>query len=160
MGKSWRNVHQKLVPDLFLNLVNNPKQPLYARNSFKNKIFWKRIIKKPQKGHNIIFFFRTQFLLNDKIVKNKRDLKLVTSCSSGYKISLDQVWWCNIKRLLSYSKNYISKFMQANSWHHKVFRFLLFFYIWKMWKGREKITNIWKSLERKELFRWNKKSFS
>ena len=27
-------------------LVNNPKQPLHARSSFNNKIFWKRIIKK------------------------------------------------------------------------------------------------------------------
>ena len=39
------NVHQKLDP--FLILLNNPKQPLHARNSFQNKIFWKRIIKKP-----------------------------------------------------------------------------------------------------------------
>ena len=39
------NVHQKLVPDPILILVNNPKEQLYARNSFKNKIFWKRIIK-------------------------------------------------------------------------------------------------------------------
>ena len=45
-GKSHaENKHQKLVPDLFLMLVNNPKQLLHARNSFKNKIFWKRIIK-------------------------------------------------------------------------------------------------------------------
>ena len=28
----------KLVPDPFLILVNNPKQPLHARNYFKNKI--------------------------------------------------------------------------------------------------------------------------
>ena len=27
----------------------------------------------------------------------------------------DQVWWCNIKRFLSYSKNYTCKFMQANA---------------------------------------------
>ena len=40
-------MNQKLVPDPFLVLVNNPKQPLHARNSFKNKIFSKRIIKKP-----------------------------------------------------------------------------------------------------------------
>ena len=38
-------MHQKLVPDPFLILVNNPKEPLYARNSFENKISWKRIIK-------------------------------------------------------------------------------------------------------------------
>ena len=33
------NMHQKVVPDPFFILVNNPKQPLHARNSFKNKIF-------------------------------------------------------------------------------------------------------------------------
>ena len=33
------NVHQKLVPDPFFILVNNPKQPLHAIHSFKNKIF-------------------------------------------------------------------------------------------------------------------------
>ena len=40
-------MHQKLVPDLFLFLVNSPKQPLHGRNSFKNKVICKRIIKKP-----------------------------------------------------------------------------------------------------------------
>ena len=33
------NVHQKLVPDSILILINNPKQPLHAKNSFKNEIF-------------------------------------------------------------------------------------------------------------------------
>ena len=33
------NVQQKLVPDLFIILVNNPKQPLHAKNYFKSKIF-------------------------------------------------------------------------------------------------------------------------
>ena len=42
-----QNAHQKLVPDPFLTLVKNPKQPLHARNYFKNKMFWKRITKKP-----------------------------------------------------------------------------------------------------------------
>ena len=69
----------------------------------------------------------------------------------------DQVWWCNIKRFLSYSKNYIRKFMPANSWHHKLFHFHLPFWIWKVWKGREKIIKTWISWERKELFKWNKK---
>ena len=40
------NVHQKLIPDLFLSLVINSEQPLDARNSFESKIFWKRIIKE------------------------------------------------------------------------------------------------------------------
>ena len=30
------NGQQKLVPDLFIILVNNPKQPLHARNYFKD----------------------------------------------------------------------------------------------------------------------------
>ena len=47
------NVHQKLVPDPFLILLNNPKQPLQSRNSFKNKIFWQRIIKKSLKSQVI-----------------------------------------------------------------------------------------------------------
>ena len=38
-----------LVPDSFLTFVNNPKQPLHARNSFEKKIFRKRIIQKPHK---------------------------------------------------------------------------------------------------------------
>ena len=38
-------MHQKLVRDPFSILVNNPKQPLHAINSFENKIFWKGIIK-------------------------------------------------------------------------------------------------------------------
>ena len=66
----------------------------------------------------------------------------------------DQVWWCNIKQFLSCSKIYSCKFMQANSWH-KLFHFHLFFWIWKVWKGRGKITKIWIPRERKELFRWN-----
>ena len=72
----------------------------------------------------------------------------------------DQVWWCNIKLFLSYSKTYISKFMQVSSWHHKLFLFHLSFWIWKVLKAKEKITKIWISREREELFRWNKKHFS
>ena len=44
----------QLIPDLLI-LVNNPKQPFHARNSFTNRIFWKRIIKKFLKSFNFIF---------------------------------------------------------------------------------------------------------
>ena len=54
-------------------------------------------------------------------------------------------------------KNYICKFIQPNSWHHKLFYFYLLFWIWKVWKGREKATKNWISWEQKKLFRWNKK---
>ena len=46
-GKSCRKYAWKASPDPFPILVNNPKQQLHVRNSFENKIFWKRIIKKP-----------------------------------------------------------------------------------------------------------------
>ena len=47
MEKSLRKCALKASPRLFFNiLVNNPKQSLHAKISFKNKIFWKRIIKK------------------------------------------------------------------------------------------------------------------
>ena len=49
----------------------------------------------------------------------------------------DQVWWFNITRFLCYSKNYICKFMQANSWHNTFFPFRLPFWIWKVWKGKK-----------------------
>ena len=43
------NVHQKLVPYPFSILVNNPKQPLHARNSFKNEIFGRGLSKSLKK---------------------------------------------------------------------------------------------------------------
>ena len=43
-------MHQKLDPDPFLILLNNPKQPLYARIFLKNKILKNRIIKKSLKS--------------------------------------------------------------------------------------------------------------
>ena len=39
--KYGENAHQKLVPDPFLTLVNNPKQLLHTQNYFKNKILLK-----------------------------------------------------------------------------------------------------------------------
>ena len=39
MENHAENVHQMRVSDPFLILVNNPKQPLHARNPFQNKIF-------------------------------------------------------------------------------------------------------------------------
>ena len=45
MEKSCRNCAPKASP--FLILLNNPKQSLHARNSFKKEIFWNRDSKKP-----------------------------------------------------------------------------------------------------------------
>ena len=75
MEKSCRKCHQMLVPGPFSNLVNNPKQPLHARNSFKNKIFSKRIIKKPWKSQLsfLSIFYSTLFVvLNWKVWKGRK----------------------------------------------------------------------------------------
>ena len=40
----------------------------------------------------------------------------------------------NVKQFLSYTKNYICKFMQVNFWHHKLFHCHFSFWIWKVWK--------------------------
>ena len=39
MEKSFRKCTSKAIPRRLSILVNNPKQPLYTRNSFINKIF-------------------------------------------------------------------------------------------------------------------------
>ena len=38
-GKYAENVHQKLAPDTFLILLDNPKRTLYTKNHYKNKVF-------------------------------------------------------------------------------------------------------------------------
>ena len=88
----------------------------------------------------------------DKVIKNKRGLELVNSLSSGYETSSkkfvisyllsDQVWWFNIKRILSYSKTYTYKFMQANSWHHKLFHSICSFKSGKCEKEEENVQKI------------------
>ena len=47
MEKSHQKWAPKASPRPLFILVNNQKQPLHVRSYFKNKIFWKRIIKKP-----------------------------------------------------------------------------------------------------------------
>ena len=134
----------------------------------KNKILWKRVSKSLKK--------LTLFLLLNPVPFNGQSYQKLkgsgTSDQSFFRLQnkfrkilfhymlSDQVWWCNAKQFLSYSKNYVCKFMQANSWHHKLLNFYLSFCIWKVWKGREKTIQNWISREWKELLRWNKKHFS
>ena len=65
------NVHQKLVPGSFLVLENSPKQPMNARNSFENKLFWKRITKKLKKVNVVCYFAPSPFFM-DKIMKERK----------------------------------------------------------------------------------------
>ena len=55
MEKSCRKCAPKLVPDFFLILVNNPKQPLHRRNSFKIRYFERRLSKSLKKKPTPIF---------------------------------------------------------------------------------------------------------
>ena len=79
------NVHQKLVPDSFLILVNETKQPFYAGNFFKNKSLLEDYQKALEKL--TLFFFQIKFFFIDKIIKNRRGLELVTSSSLDHKTS-------------------------------------------------------------------------
>ena len=60
MENSYRKCAPKLVPDPFLILVNNPEQPLHARNSFKKRYF------------ELYFFFRTQSLFDGKSYQKQK----------------------------------------------------------------------------------------
>ena len=151
-------MHQKLAPDSFLILLNNPKQPVHGRNYFKSKIL-KEDYQKALKILTLVFLSNPVSLNGQNCQKQKgsetsdqslfrsRNRKIQKNSFIRF-ISSDQIWWCNVKQFLSYSKNYICKFMQVNSWHYKLFHFHLSFWIWKVLKGKEKITKIWKSRER------------
>ena len=49
MENHAENVYQRLFPDFFLTLVNNPQKPLHARDSFKEDTFkegYQKALKK------------------------------------------------------------------------------------------------------------------
>ena len=53
---------KRIAPDLFTTLVNNPKQSLHARNSFKRKISKKKNLKKA-----------TSFFLSNPVPLNRQN---------------------------------------------------------------------------------------
>ena len=57
----------------------------------------------------------------------------------------------SLKLFLSYSKNYIYRFMQANSWHHKLFHFHLLFESEKCGKEVKKLQKFEYPREQKDL---------
>ena len=70
--KDSENVHQNLVLDLFKISVNNPKQPLYARNSIKNRYFKRR--SKILKKLTFIFSFKPSLFKKQKRIKTSDQL--------------------------------------------------------------------------------------
>ena len=151
-------MYQKLVPDLLLILVNNPKQPLHAVNSFEIKIFWKRIIKVLKKWtlFFVSFFFQTLSLLMCKIITSKRGLELVATL---FRL---QSKFREIRLLVLYYVIYsgfwvIQKITSANLCKpiydiiHQLFHFHFSFWVWKVWIGREKIQKL-EYLKKKKSF--------
>ena len=67
------NVHQKLVADPFLILVNNLKQPLHSRNSFKN---FERGLSKNLKKLTLLF-------LSNPVLFNGQDYEKQGPGTSG-----------------------------------------------------------------------------
>ena len=63
-------MHQRLVPDTFLILVNNPKQSLHARNSFRNKHFERGLSKSLKKVN--FFFLSNPVSFNEQSYKEQR----------------------------------------------------------------------------------------
>ena len=76
-------MHQNLVQDPFLILVNNPEQPLHARNFSKRKDILKENYQKVLK--KLTFLFKPSLFSWTRLYK--RGLELVTSLASGYKRS-------------------------------------------------------------------------
>ena len=55
------NEYRKLVPDPFLILANNSKQPSHVRNSLKIRLFEKRLSKGLKKVNFIFSFLPSPF---------------------------------------------------------------------------------------------------
>ena len=119
---------------------------MYARNFFENKMFYKRIIKKPKKGN--LTLFCTQSLLMDKIMKRERVLKLATSLSFICKTCLEKIPF-----LVIYHLGNFDDLIQSSFWlipkitFSDLFKSIhdittlpvhLSLWIWKMLKGSGK----------------------
>ena len=100
---------QKLVLDLYIILVNNPKQPSHARDSFKSKNYQKAL------KNVTLFFLSNPVPFNGQNCKKRKEPG--TRDQSFFRLQnkfrtipllvvycLTKFWWCKIKRFLSYSK--------------------------------------------------------
>ena len=117
----------------------------------------------------LLFFLLNPVHFNWQSYQKQKESGTSGQRSSGYETSSKifihyvlsgQVWWCNVKQFLKYFKICICKFMQVNSWHHKLFHFICPFEYETCGKEGKKLQKIWISWEWKELFRGDKKHFS
>ena len=130
-------MQQKLVPDLFIILVNNPKQSLHARNYFKSKIFWKRII---------LFFLSNPVPFNRQNYQKQRgpgtnDQSLFWLWNKFRKMPLLAMYYLTkFDDAIKSGFWVILKIISANlikSIYDKLFHLHLLFWIWKVWKGKK-----------------------
>ena len=125
MKEDYQNVLKKVTSFFPSHLVP------FNRHNYQKQ-------KRPGTSDQSLFMLQNKF---------RKIPLLVMYCLTKFDNLIQSGLWVN-------SKNSICKFMQGNLWHHKLFHFHLL-WIWKVWKGREKITKIWISREQKELFRWS-----
>ena len=96
----------------------------------------------------LYFFFWAQYLLMDKIIKNKKGLELVTSCSSVYITSSEKIpllvmyYLTKFDDVMYNSFCAIPKITSANSCKpiHNMINYStsMSLWIWKVWNRREK----------------------
>ena len=146
-------MHQKLVPDPFLILVNNPKLPLPARNLFKNTISLKGDYQKDFKKLCLSFLWN-QVPFNGQDYEKQRELELMHQSlfslqSKFRKIPLLAMYYLT-KLDVIYSCCWVIP--KITSTNHKLIPFLLSFWIWKGWKGREKLQKLEYLLRKKRTF--------
>ena len=89
MEKSCRKCTLKASPIPFFNFAKQAKIALARKKFFLKKGILKEDYQKALKKLTL-FFFQTQSLLMDKVIKNKRGLELVTSPSSGDETSSEK----------------------------------------------------------------------
>ena len=88
------------LPD---GLKSSPETSRFTENKWisrknQNKLYFLHLILKENyqknvKKNQLYFFFQTQSLLMNKVIKNKRDLKLVASRSIGYETSSEKFFY-------------------------------------------------------------------
>ena len=71
MEKSCRKCAIKASPRPLFNFDKYPKTAIACKKFFRNKMFWKGIIKKPLKGW--LYFFSNPFLFNRQSYRKQRE---------------------------------------------------------------------------------------
>ena len=106
-----KNMHQKLVPVSFFNFGKKTQKRHCMQEIILKMRYFERGLSKSLKNVKFIFFFRTQSLLMDMIMKEKRSLSFFRLQNKVRKIPIlvmhHLTKFEDVQRFLNYSKNYI-----------------------------------------------------